>query len=148
LKDQRLDEYLYVRIRTADALAKIGTPEAISGLITALQDKDWTVRRSAASALGEIKASTPEVNSGLLTALKDEERDVRRIAADALAKIGTPEAISGLITALQDKDWTVRRSPASALGGIKASTPEVIIGSLTSFYGESKRSKESVRSFL
>jgi len=47
--------------------------EVIDGLITALQDKDKDVRRSAAHALERIKANTPEGTSGLLTDLEDQD---------------------------------------------------------------------------
>jgi HEAT repeat protein len=48
----------------------VGTPEVISALLLALRDNYKDVRRSAAYALGEIKASTSEVINGLLLAIK------------------------------------------------------------------------------
>jgi HEAT repeat protein len=64
----------------ADALKelKASTPEAISGLLAALQDEDLDVRTSAARALGGTKASTSEVIIGLIIALEDQDWTARR----------------------------------------------------------------------
>jgi HEAT repeat protein len=126
-------EDYHVRNSVAEALVKIGTPEVISGLLTALQDCHSDVSSSAADALGKLKASTPEVIRGLLTALQDQGSVVSSSAAKALGKLkaSTPDVISGLLASLQNWNSSVRSSAASALGDLKASTPEVISGLLT-----------------
>jgi HEAT repeat protein len=64
------------RLLLPESLAKEEAAH-ISGLIMALKDKEYAVRRSAASALGSIKSSSPEVQRGLLAALKDQNSYVR-----------------------------------------------------------------------
>jgi HEAT repeat protein len=108
------------------------TREAAAAVLEALRDADADVRRSAAEALGGLKADTPAVVSGLLEALRDADADVRRSAAEALGelKAGTPAVVSGLLEALRDTDADVRRSAARALGELKAGTPAVVSGLL------------------
>ena len=43
-----------VRKISIEALWKIGTPDAVSGLLKALDDPDWYLRSRAADALGDI----------------------------------------------------------------------------------------------
>ncbi|MCM8774366.1 MAG: HEAT repeat domain-containing protein, partial [Candidatus Omnitrophica bacterium] len=94
---------------------KIGSP-AVPALIKALGDENWSVRESAAKALGEIK--DPRAVPSLIKALGDGDSDVRNSAAEALVKIGSP-AVPALIEALGDGIWYVRSSAAKALGEIK-----------------------------
>ena len=104
-----------VRFAAAEALGKLGDPQAVPALIQALGDSDWYVRRAAAEAL--VKIGTPAVPA-LIRALGDSDSDVRAVAAWALVKIGTP-AVPALIKALGDW-WSenVRRAAAEALGDL------------------------------
>jgi HEAT repeat protein len=92
----------------------------VEGLTKALKDRDWSVRREAAAALGDIgdaKAVEP-----LIQALKYEEKSPRLVttAAWALSKIGAP-TVDPLIRALEDKSKNVRLAAVWALGEIKDS---------------------------
>jgi HEAT repeat protein len=108
-----------VRRAAAEALGKLGDPQAVPALIGALGEWGdlWSenVRRAAAEALGKL--GDPQAVPALIQALGDSDWDVRRAAAEALAKIGTP-AVPALIQALGDSDWDVRRAAAEALGAI------------------------------
>ena len=114
-----------VRRAAAEALEKIGDPQAIPALIEALKDEDRDVRRTAAWALGQIG---PPAVPALIQALRDEKWEVRQAAAEALEKIGDPQATPALIQALRDEDVGVRRVAAKALGqiGDPQATPALI----------------------
>lgn len=90
--------------------------EDVVGLIYALRDEDWRVRRRAADVLGEIGDS--RAVESLITALGDIEGHVRWRAAYALGKIGDVRAVEPLITVLGDEDGDARRDAAYALGKI------------------------------
>ena len=92
----------------------------VEGLTKALKDKDWSVRREAAAALGEIQ--DPKAVGPLIQALKYEKKNPRLVttAAWALSKIGEP-TVDPLIQALEDRSKNVRMAAAWALGEIKDS---------------------------
>ena len=99
------------------ALGKIGGEvAAIPRLLIALENADADVRRTAASALGQIGGEV--AIPGLLTALEDSDDQVRWRAASALGEIGGEATILGLLTALEDSNDQVRWSAAQALGKI------------------------------
>ena len=85
----------------------------VEGLIRALKNICWDVRRDAAKALGEIgdrRAVEP-----LIEALRDSDLGVRSAAAHALGKIGDERAVEPLIEALDDVDVIVQIKAAKAL---------------------------------
>jgi HEAT repeat protein len=92
--------------------------QAIPELIKLLEDKDSSVRDSAASALGKIKSE--QAIPGLIKLLEDKDYFVRDSAASALGEIKSEQAIPGLIKWLEDEDYFVRDSAVSALGKIKS----------------------------
>ncbi|MDO8208411.1 MAG: HEAT repeat domain-containing protein [Gallionella sp.] len=92
--------------------------DALLPLLDALKDKDDTVRRGAAEALGHIK--DPSTVPALLVALKDKDDMVRWGAAEALGQIKDPSTVPALLVALKDKDDMVRWGAVQALGQIKA----------------------------
>ncbi|NES19431.1 MAG: hypothetical protein F6K41_10995 [Symploca sp. SIO3E6] len=118
------DEDYYVRWSAAEALGKMGSPEAISGLLNVFQDEDenYYVRWGTAKALGNL--GSPEVIPELLKVLQGEDSSLRWVIANALGNLGSPKAIPGLFNALQDEDSSVRCSAAEALGNL--SSPKVI----------------------
>jgi HEAT repeat protein len=83
-----------VRRAAAEALGKLGDPQAVPALIQALGDSDSAVRRAAAEALGAI--GDPQAVPALIQALGDSDWDVRRAAAWALGKLGDPQAVPAL----------------------------------------------------
>ena len=68
------------------ALGEIEHSSAVDGLIIALRDDDWQVRKHAAWALGEIE--DPTAISALRTAANDSNSQVRRAVDDALGELG------------------------------------------------------------
>ena len=101
-------------------IEKMKAERDVQGLTKALKDKDWSVRREAAAALGDIgdaRAVEP-----LIQALKYEKKSPRLVttAAWALSKIGAP-TVDPLIQALEDKSKNVRLAAVWALGEIKDS---------------------------
>jgi len=105
-----------VRRAAAEALGKLGDPQAVPALIQALGDSDSDVRAVAAEALGAI--GDPQAVPALIQALGDSGWDVRRAAAEALGKLGDPQAVPALIQALGDRSENVRFAAAWALGAI------------------------------
>jgi len=124
-------EYSGVRWKSAEALAKIGSP-AVEALIGALRNADDDVRWKAAIALGEIgdiRAVDP-----LILLLRDEDRFVKSHAALALGALGEP-AVSSLLRALSEGDGNLRWGAAIALGKIQdPKSIEPLIRSLADKY--------------
>ena len=98
------------------ALSAIGGP-AVPALINALQDKNESIRASAAYALGDIGDSAQEAVPLLTQALQDESAWVRRHAAEALGLIGQPaqNTVSALTRLLPDEHYWIRDNAARAL---------------------------------
>ena len=90
--------------------------KTLESLIDFLKDENFSVRSSAAYALGVI--GDAQAIPPLIDALKDEDSRVRIRAAYALGRIGDAQAIPPLIDALKDENSRVRWSAADALGGI------------------------------
>jgi HEAT repeat protein len=81
-----------VRENAALALGRIGPDavDAVPALTAALRDSEWSVRRQAALALGEIGAKT--ASKELRRLERDPDRRVRRASREALDKIGGERA--------------------------------------------------------
>ena len=99
-----------------EKLTNIGKPAA-EPLITALKDKDISIRIGAARALGEIEDN--RALEPLIVALKDENASVRMWAAEALGEIKDNLAVEPLMTVLKDEDPHVRIAAESALEKIR-----------------------------
>ncbi len=107
-----------IRWKATGSLSKMGE-DAVPGLVEALQDEDWKVRRSACEALWSMgePASVP----GLIEALLDRNDVVRQAAAgalEAMAVIATPS----LIEALRGRNPHLSRAAGEVLARID--TPE------------------------
>jgi HEAT repeat protein len=76
-----------VRERCAHALGKVGAAEGVPALTASLRDPEWTVRRHAALALGELGAAARPAASALEQLGRDTDRRVRQAAQEALKKI-------------------------------------------------------------
>ncbi|HXF06209.1 MAG TPA: HEAT repeat domain-containing protein [Blastocatellia bacterium] len=100
-----------------DALLSLfPTSEALSTLLTALQDRDEGVRAAAASALGRFDAE--EAQAALRSALWDHSPLVRQTAAFALGQRKDRRAVPALREATRDREASVRAAVAWALGEI------------------------------
>lgn len=105
----------------ADTLAEIGDA-AIPGLVQALKNADWRVRKFAALGLGEVdtKFDRPEMTAALSDTLRDIYADVRAQSAWALGEIEDDRAVGALVNALGDAEVRVRKQAAWALGEIES----------------------------
>lgn len=115
----------------------------ISGLVKLLMDKDWSVRRDAALALGEIGDIVCVVP--LTQRLHDTHLDVRIAACDSFLKMGD-QVVDLLIQALRDDNRVVREGVVQVLGKLgdsRAIYP--LIGALRDT--ARKRISDAVRSF-
>lgn len=82
------DLYGWPELAAAEALGRIGTPEAVAALVPALQSKAWLMRATAAEALGAAGQATPEVVAALEKLLKDPVSLVRGQALVSLNALG------------------------------------------------------------
>jgi len=97
------------------AIEKIGAL-AVEPLIQALQDKEGTVRKFAATLLGKTGDSRAIEPLGM--ALYDLHHEVGKASAEALAKFGAP-AVDVLIEALSHPEMWIRVHAVDALSKIK-----------------------------
>ena len=90
----------------------------VASCLSALKDKEWLVRWSAAGALGRLGVTDERVVEPLLDGLKDKEWLVRWSTAEALGRLGVGDkrAVETLLDALKDKETRVRASAAETLG--------------------------------
>ncbi|HLN32681.1 MAG TPA: HEAT repeat domain-containing protein [Gemmataceae bacterium] len=118
-----------VRISAAEDLGHIGAiraadaKDAIPVLYEILKkDKDATVRKAAAAALGQMDPDPQEAVPNFIEALKDKAAPVRIAAAGALAILGeeAKDAIPALQEAQNDKDKGVSRAARMAIRSIRA----------------------------
>ncbi len=103
-----------------------GAP-AVEPLIAALGDGSASVRKGAASALGEI--GDLRVLAPLAAMLGDESDDARWVAVKALARLGGP-AGEPLVGALGDESARVRIAATVALGEMGEPAVERLIAAL------------------
>lgn len=128
-RGSRFGEQTSPGLEAAKALVKIGEP-SVQPLIAALKDKDWNIRKGAASALGDIK--DPRAIEPLIATLKDKNQNVpvRMMVAKALGRTKDPRAVEPLIAALKDENSDVRSNVAKALGEIGKPGIEALIAAL------------------
>jgi hypothetical protein len=106
-----------IRWAVTAALGRMGKT-AVPGLIEALRDENWKVRRSAAEALWAL--GEPEAVAGLVVALNDRNDVVRQAASSALEAMATM-AVPELIKALPNRDRNIGRAAAEMLERIGTS---------------------------
>ncbi len=123
-------------------------PASIPGLLAAMHDESWRVRRLAAERLGSLDP-TPDIIAQLVAMLgqrddtgarnaaasvlsqlglpalpamvallRHADPDQRKFAADILGELRRTEAVGPLVAALEDADANVRTASAEALGRI------------------------------
>ena len=97
------------------AIEKMGLA-AVDPLIQALQDKEGTVRKFAATLLGRLV--DPRAMEPLGMALYDLHHEVGKVAADSLARFGVP-SLEILVGALSHPEMWIRIHAIQALSKIK-----------------------------
>ncbi|MGD1702701.1 caspase family protein, partial [Dapis sp. BLCC M229] len=100
----------------AEALGKIGSKNAIPGLIPLLKNSDNYVRSCAVKALSKIGSET--AIPGLITLLEDSDYNMRRSATKAVGKIGSGNTIVELTKKLK-KDSFVKQSLSETIDTIQ-----------------------------
>ena len=110
----RADSDPIVRLRVAEALARIGGETAVAGLAQGLSDPMEDVRLAATRGLRELDPgfAKPELARLLL---EDPHYEIRVQAARALGLTGDPEIRPLLESALEDPNEFVRAAAANAL---------------------------------
>ncbi len=73
------------RWKAAEALARMGDPQAVDPLINALEDEDWRVRQKVVWALGYI--GDPRAVQPLRRAYRNETEGVQEMITEALDMI-------------------------------------------------------------
>ncbi len=104
-----------VRGGAAAALGKIGDPNAVVALKTAMHSDTAQVRRISVGSLALIAA--PSCEDALTEAINntDDDSEARSQAAAGLGRIGSATAIATLIKALNDDDNNLRSSAITSL---------------------------------
>ncbi|MBI5354192.1 MAG: HEAT repeat domain-containing protein [Chloroflexi bacterium] len=97
------------------AIEKMG-PAVVDPLIHALADKEGTVRKYAATVLGNMR--DPRALEELAMLQYDLHHEVGKAAADALAKFG-PQAVDVLIESSHHPEAGIRENAVLALGTIQ-----------------------------
>jgi len=105
----------------AEALGKIGDPQAVEPLIAALKEGEKWLRQGAAWALGKIR--DPRAIEPLVAALKDLKADVRKNAAWALGQFTGDRVAAALSEAVKDPNPAVQRAARQALDALKEKDP-------------------------
>jgi len=105
-----------LRMASANALGRLGVPDATPALVEALDDADARVRERVARALGALE--DPRAGRGLTDHVSDDVADVRVAATEALGRLGGQEALAGLLRALDDPDSRVREIAVACLGDL------------------------------
>jgi HEAT repeat protein len=100
------------------ALAKLGTPEAVAALKEALAGGPDDLRVAIAEGLGEC--GSPDCAAMLLGLLKDPSEAIVQAAIRGLAQLGTPEAVTALTQLLNDplRSSDIRSEAATGLGNV------------------------------
>jgi len=101
-----------------EALAKLGTPEAIAALKEALTGGADDLRAAIAEGLGQC--GSPECATMLQGLLNDPNPAVAQAAIRGLAQLGTPEAVTSLAQILNDslRSSDLRAEAATGLGTV------------------------------
>ena len=111
-------------------------PELSAALVTALADKQPSVRRDAAYAVGIVLPPpvTDAVAFEVLASLSDPVPSVRVAAARALGRLRVQEAGVPLIGRVNDEDLDVRLASMRALGDLRYEQAVVALTDQFTFY--------------
>ena len=108
------------RLRAVVTLGKSGDPRAVRPLVDLLSDTNPEIRRSATTALGQLKSGRPVDDLLMRLRDRDEQMATREQAAVALSAIRSTGAIRGLkeFVAEGDEDPALRSYAENLLKGI------------------------------
>jgi len=104
-----------VRLAAVRALSRHPEPEATDALATALRDKVYMVRQSAARLLGRRGPGAASALKALTRAARDRDYGVREQAIVALSRVGSNDGFAPIVDACKDRDPGVRIRALRAL---------------------------------
>ena len=93
-------------IDAANALAQIGDPSAVDGLVNLIGNDDASIRQAAVSALNSL--IPPSMSGRIIPLLHDSDPNVRESAVKIAGYFGYPEAASALVALSHDPNERVR----------------------------------------
>lgn len=136
----------YSRIIAAKQLAKIGTTEALSGLLQAMcQDHLGIILREIGSAIATL-GNKDAIQALIEILLSHHIPKNRKFAAITLGKFSQPETTVALILALQDESADVAISAAQSLGKSRPdSALSFLIEAINDFRKHSGKSGGEIR---
>ena len=105
--------------KNSSTATSITLKRSVDEVILSLQDKDWTVRAAAITAL----SSTPSrsVIRHIITALKDDVWHVRCVALKELSHIGPGLTVKEMLKCIEDDVWHVRLQAVETLYRMESS---------------------------
>jgi len=119
------DRDAVARRSAAEALGKIGNPQAAAGLVVALGDQSSIVREASARSLGGVGPLDMATRVYIAELLVDPVQSVRTAAAQTLASLDSTKNLWPMAMAqLAHADPEVRRAVIQALESIDS--PEVV----------------------
>jgi HEAT repeat protein len=100
------------------ALARIGNPAALQGLLAILNNAKSSQRELAAAKLG-LSGSPEAVGPlALIAGNRETKENLRRIALISLGKLGGSSALTALRAAAENEGVQIRENALAALGGM------------------------------
>ena len=114
-----------LKLAAAEALARLGSDEAMGTLKGVLKSGSQTSQLVAAKVLAGLGdfAGLEQLSAGV----KAKEEPTRRVAAEGLGKVADRASIPPLAVALDDPDWTVKVTAADSLANILALMPSALV---------------------
>jgi HEAT repeat protein len=93
-------------IEAANALAQIGDPQALDGLLSLIGHTDVSIRQAAVNALNSLAA--PSMSMRIIPLLNDPDPNVRESAVKVVGYFGYRESADGLLELCSDSVERVR----------------------------------------
>jgi HEAT repeat protein len=127
---ERQGEARLVQLAAAQAIAMVGTEQALGALLGFTQSNDPEVRGCGVSALRLIRPVCGTPIQTLISMGEDPDRDVRSSARSALAELSSEESASDTLPALREAlrhlSDPIRVHAAAVLADVRKADTEVI----------------------
>ena len=94
------------RLTQRNALAQIGDPKAVDGLLNLIGNDDASIRQAAVSALNSV--IPPSMSERIIPLLHDPDPNVRESAVKIAGYFGYPESAGALLELSRDSNERVR----------------------------------------
>ncbi|MCP3927057.1 MAG: HEAT repeat domain-containing protein [Desulfobacterales bacterium] len=111
----RLQEYIILRARVAQALGWLGYNECVEPLFECHIDPNLVVRKAAAKALARVCNVVDSVEERLLLASQSDDIDLKRFAAKTMGYIVKESCVSRLVELVWEHNPRVYRVAAQGL---------------------------------